>query len=148
MPIIPVQSGEDEQRLDLLLWEVLWQPLGFPRDVRDSFGIEGEQIVFAAREEEKMTGGLVAVMTSPSDIELRHIAVRPEARNRGTGGRLVGALVEEASRRGCRRLLVVSRNTSAGFFRKLAFQPAPVAAPEHPDFSMHGIAFIIMEKAV
>ncbi|HPL63978.1 MAG TPA: GNAT family N-acetyltransferase [Syntrophales bacterium] len=149
IPVIaPVHSDEDKQRLDNLFWEVLWKPLGFPRDVRGSFGTEGEKMEFAAFSGEKVIGGVAAFCPSPAILELRHIAVLPECQGRGIGTGLVKVLIEAGAERGSGRMLAVARNTSARFFRKLGFNAAPVAAPENPDFSMHGIFFIVMEKHI
>jgi len=38
-----VQTEDEARELDELLWQTLWQPFGFPRDVRHSFMIQGEK---------------------------------------------------------------------------------------------------------
>ncbi len=39
-----VKTKKDAAELDGLLWYVLWQPLGLPRDIRNNFSIDGEKI--------------------------------------------------------------------------------------------------------
>ena len=39
-----VETPQEAEELDQLLWEVLWKPLGFPRDIRQMFKIDGESI--------------------------------------------------------------------------------------------------------
>ncbi|MDD3617955.1 MAG: GNAT family N-acetyltransferase [Desulfobulbaceae bacterium] len=134
--------------VDELLWRVLWQPLGLPPDARGRFGIDGKEIVLAARERGKLVGGLVAVWTSRTEIELRHLAVAPEAQGKGIGRSLAAALSGIVAAKKGRRIHTIARSTSAGFFRRLGFQTAPGQAPEHPVFLAHSITFELMEKIV
>jgi N-acetylglutamate synthase-like GNAT family acetyltransferase len=146
--IEPLTSGQDIDAFGDLLWEVLWKPLELPRDIGDSFKLDGEKIEFAATENGNMVGGLVANWTTPKEVELRHLAVRPGAANRRVGTRLVEALLQAVKVRGCTRVHTIARNTSAGFFRKLGFTTAPGTPPEHPHFKKHGISFELLEKEI
>ena len=132
--------------LDTSLWEVLWRPLGLPRNVRDSFKLEGESFEFVAKSHGEVLGGLVANRTSPTEVKLRHIALKPEAQNQGAGSRLVNALIGTLSQNKCTRIRVIARDTSTGFFRKLGFTTSPGEAPEHPALKKHRITFELMEK--
>jgi hypothetical protein len=55
------QTVADE--FDELLWRVLWQPLGFPRNVRQEVKIDGESLELIAKLKGRVIGGVVAVWT-------------------------------------------------------------------------------------
>jgi len=144
--IAPAGSPAESKGLDQLLWEVLWRPLGFPRNIRDSFKLEGESIEIVAKAGGKLVGGLVACRISPSEVEIRHIAVQAEYRERGLGRRLAAHLISMVTAQGCRRIRTIARNTSAGFFRKQGFTASADPPAGHPDFEKHGITFELMTK--
>ena len=148
--IIIDESSEDFEISQLydLLWEVLWKPLDLPKDIHESFKLDGESLELIARSEGVLVGGLVAIWTSERDIEIRHIAVKPECQKQGIGFQLIDALLERISNQGCVRLHAIARNTSAPFFRKLGFKTAPGNPPEHSLFKKHGIAFELLERDV
>ena len=74
----PVTTQAQAKELDRILWEVLWKPIGLPRDVRETFKLEGESIELVATRGPEVVGGLVAVRQShPVALELRHIAWWP-----------------------------------------------------------------------
>lgn len=148
LTISVVSSPKEAESLDELLWSMLWKPLGLPRNIRQSFKIDGETIELIAKIEEQVVGGLVAVWTSKEEIELRHLAVVTEKQNQRIGQDLVVRLLEIAAFSRCRRIHTIARNTSVAFFRKLGFTTAPGIPPEHPVFQKHGISFELMEKEV
>ena len=131
--------------MDQLLWEVLWEPLLLPRDVRQSFQVEGNEMEVIAKSDGFMAGGLVAVFMDGGDVDLRHLAVRPEAQRQGIGNALLHALIETAQEKDCRRIHTIARNNSATFFRKSGFNTAPGTPPTHPLFEKHGITFELLE---
>jgi hypothetical protein len=49
------QNGQDE-----LLWDVLWKPLNFKRNVRESFKLDQPQIDIIAVDNSVVIGALVA----------------------------------------------------------------------------------------
>lgn len=136
----------DAEELDDFLWQTLWKPVNLPRDVRQQFRIEGEQIELVAHARGQIIGGLIAIWTSKDDVELHHLTVRPDAQNKGTGRRLVTALFEMVVVGGCRRIHTIARNTSSEFLRRLGFRIVVEIAPEHPDFKKHGIILELMER--
>ena len=146
--ITPVTTQAEYEELDALLWEVLWRPLGLPRNIRESFKIDGECVELVAKASGSLIGGLVANWTSPTEVELRHLAVRPEVQDQGVGSQLIKTLVRIVARRLCIRIHTIARDSSTGFFRKLGFSTAPGDAPEHPAFERHGITFELMEMRV
>jgi N-acetylglutamate synthase-like GNAT family acetyltransferase len=146
--IEPAASLKDEDELDELLWRILWHPLGLARRVRQGFKVDGESLELVAKENGRITGGVVAVWTGDTEVELRHLAVVQEAQNQGVGRRLVESMIEIVRPKGCRRIHTIARNTSVGFFRNVGFRTAPGAAPEHTVFKKHGIVFELMDRIV
>lgn len=141
-----VGSESEFNALDELFWEVLWKPIGLPRNIRQSFIIEGEGVDLVALSGDDVVGGLSANWIFPIEVELRHLVVKPEARGRGIGTALVKKLIDLVSYRNCSKLRIISRNTSSGFFKGLGFVPSPAGnVPEHPAFKRHGITFEMFE---
>jgi N-acetylglutamate synthase-like GNAT family acetyltransferase len=143
-----VSSKTESMELDHLLWEVLWKPLGLPRDVRRSLKLDGECLELVVKADRRIVGGLVANWIDDSGVEIRHIALEPEVQNQGIGRRLVTSLISTVSGQGCVRVQTIARSTSVGFFRKLGFTTSPCKPPEHSDFKKHGITFVLMERDV
>jgi N-acetylglutamate synthase-like GNAT family acetyltransferase len=142
-----VTSESDSEELDCLLWEILWKPIGFPREIRKSFEIGGTTLEIVARNNSSIVGGLVAVWTSAHEVEIRHIAVTDNRQKTGVGKKLINSLLETVTAQGCSRIHTVARNTSTGFFEKVGLTKIPGATLEHPAFAKHGIYFNPMEKA-
>ena len=143
-----LDSSSEVAELDQLLWEILWKPLDLPRDIRDSFKLEGERLELGAKVGNLLVGGLVANWTSLTEVEIRHLAVRPDSHGRGIGSRLVAELLERVVEQGCTRVHTIARNTSADFLRNLGFTTAPGEPPEHPLFKKHGITFELLQKDI
>jgi len=146
--IEPTTSPKDADEFDELLWRILWQPLGLPRNVRQGFKVDGESLELVAKENGRIIGGVVAVWTGATEVELRHVAVVKEAQNKGTGRRLIESVIDIVRSRGCRRVHTIARITSSDFFRNLGFRTAPGTAPEHSVFKKHGIVFELMDRFV
>jgi N-acetylglutamate synthase-like GNAT family acetyltransferase len=141
-------SPKDSDELDELLWRILWEPLHLPRSMRQEFKVEGESFELVAKENGRVTGGAVVIWTGDDEVELRHMAVEPEAQMQGTGRRLIDRLVEIVRSKGCRKIHTMARNTSVGFYENLGFRKAPGTVPAHPAFSKHGIFFELMDRFV
>lgn len=144
----PITSQKETEELDQLLWETLWNPLGLPRNVRDSFKLEGSAITLAAMADDVITGGLVAVWTSAGEVEIRHLAVAGGFQKQGVGACLIESILNTVADQGCTRIHTIARSISSGFFAKMGFSTAPGTPPEHPDFKKHGITFVLMEKVI
>jgi hypothetical protein len=141
-------AADESLQLDHLLWDVLWRPLGLPRDFRESVKQGGPEYEVVARGCGRVIGGIVATRTSRSAVEIRHIAVLPEVQGQGVGSRLVASLAAVVYGEGCTRITTVARNTSAGFFARLGFTAVPDTVPPHPGFIGHGISFLRMEQQI
>lgn len=63
-------SDKEKIELDQLLWDVLWKPLGLPRDIRQSFKLNNPQIDLVAVDNGVAIGGLVANWLSESENEI------------------------------------------------------------------------------
>ena len=140
-----VETPQEAEELDQLLWEVLWKPLGFPRDIRQRFKIDGESIELVIKESDRIIGGLVAIWTGKGEIEIRHLAVHPDAQNQKLGRGLVTTLCNIVMSSDCQRVHTIARNTSVEFFRGMGFKKATGTPPEHSIFKKNGIAFELME---
>jgi N-acetylglutamate synthase-like GNAT family acetyltransferase len=140
-------SDREKSELDQLLWDVLWKPLGFPRNIRQSFKLNTPQIDLVAVDNGVVIGGLVANWLSENEIEIRHIAVRFEYQRLSTGKRLVERLIKLVQKDTPVRIITCARNTSADFFAKLGFKSTGEYI-EHQDFTRHGIKFQQMSLKV
>lgn len=139
MQIRTAKTDREKNELDQLLWDVLWKPLGLPRDIRKSFSLNGRQIEIIVINGGIVIGGLVANWLSSRKIEIRHIAVSPEHQGTSIGRRLVEKLITQVRRPHPVKILTDARNTSVGFFTKLGFKLTGITL-EHPNFMAHGIS--------
>jgi N-acetylglutamate synthase-like GNAT family acetyltransferase len=148
-PTIKIIDSEDEsQELDSLLWEVLWKPIGLPRDFRESIEWDNENMEFAVRSGNQLLGGLVANWISENTVELRHIALLPKAQGSGLGKGLVQHLIEEVKQEYCSVIETTARSTSIGFFRKMGFIVLFGDNVSHPLFLQRGITFTRMQYKI
>lgn len=142
MEVRRAQSGEESRQLDQLLWEVLWEPLGFPRDVRPEFDLVGTPVFdVVALEGAEVVGGLVAGWVGEGRMEIRYLAVRPEHQRRGVGAKLISCLAAIATEQAPATIETHSRNTSLGFYQKHGFEPIDDRWEEFAPFAKHGILF-------
>jgi N-acetylglutamate synthase-like GNAT family acetyltransferase len=141
-----VTTSEEVIALEDFLWQILWRPLDLPRDIRQHFKVDGKETELICKDGDLIVGGLVAVWTGENEVELLHIAVRPESQKKGIGQYLVEALIEIVESRRCARIYTIARNTSSGFFQRLGFKKIPGVVPEHQAFKKYGITFELMER--
>jgi ribosomal protein S18 acetylase RimI-like enzyme len=139
-----VKSDTEKLKLDQLLWDVLWEPLKLPRNVRRTYSSGRPEIELIALSQRKAIGGLVANQLSEDRFEIRHLAVRPEYQRQSVGRLLVQELLKRIRKRSTVRLQTYARNTSSGFFSRLGFKQTGDFV-EHKDFTEHGIRFQRME---
>ena len=140
MEIKRATSDGEKGELDRLLWDVLWKPLGFSRDIRQSFKLDKPQIDLIAVHNDAIVGGLVANRLSDSEVEIRHIAVAPDFQGQSVGRGLVKKLIELIKSDTSVKILTYARNTSVGFFARLGFVSTGEDL-EHPSFAKYGITF-------
>ena len=138
MNIKPATTKREKNESDRLLWNVLWKPLNLPRHIRDSFKIDTPQIELIAVDGKVIAGVLVANWLSEKEIEIRHIAVRPDYQENSIGTLLVKELFGLVREKAPLRIQIHARNTSIGFFSKLGFKLSGNRL-DHKDFIKQGI---------
>ncbi len=138
MNIKPVTMRQEEKKVDQLLWDVLWQPLNFRRNIRESFRLDKPQIEIVAVDSNDIVGALVANWLSSKEIEIRHIAVKPDFQRMAIGSSLVEELYRLIQDKTLITIQTYARNTSVGFFSKLGFKPIGNRL-EVEGFAEHGI---------
>ncbi len=133
-----VATADQSAELDALLWEVLWRPIGLPRDFRTLIARGPVETELVALDAGRLAGGAVLVHHDDR-LELRHLAVAPIYQRQGVGQRLVRLAVDLA----CQGHPVETwaRNTSVAFFERLGFEPVDSEWREAALFSDHGIRF-------
>ena len=136
-----IMDTDEKEELDDLLWEILWKPLDFPKNIRDSFRLDGPGIELVAKQGDIIVGGVVANWMTPTEVALRHIVVADGFKGSGVGKILFEQLKIVVSSVGCKVIRGYSRNTSVEFFKQLGFVPMPGKIAEHPQFAKHGISF-------
>ena len=146
MKITPPAKNQNES-LEQLLWEVLWRPLGFERDVQDEFKLDSEEIRLVASVDDRLVGAMVVNTTDEYEYEIRHIAVKEQYQRTGIGKALVQHFIEKMSTERLTKIRTIARNTSQPFFKQLGFRTIQ-DYPDHPKFIEHGITFSLMEKAI
>lgn len=105
-------SIKEKYELDQLLWDVLWRPLNLGRDIRNSFKLDKPQIDLIALDHGVVVGGLIANWLSGNEVEIRHIAVRPEYQRCSVGCLLIRRLINLMQGRAPLRIQTYARNTS------------------------------------
>ena len=84
---------------------------------------DGEGLGFVVKDESGRTVGVAAGYTWAGIAEIRQMWVDEAHRGRGCGAALLTAMVDEAARRGVRRVWVASYSFQApGFYEKAGFR--------------------------
>jgi ribosomal protein S18 acetylase RimI-like enzyme len=123
---------------------------GYEVELRDAERRAHEAVLLVAVTGDVVIGALTlapygssyAEVAGPGEVELRMLAVAPEARRRGVAERLVVAALREAVARGTRRVVLStldSMPTAHRLYRRLGF----VAAPER-DWGHEGVALRVL----
>jgi len=134
-----VRTERNKAELDQFLWEVLWEPLGFDRDVRKEFNLDVPHIDLMAFDKQTLGGGLVAYYIKDTEVEIRHIAVKSDMQGSAVGRRLVDSLISLLPVKQVAKLKVYARSTSEGFYARCGFVPYGDRF-EHHLFAKHGIS--------
>jgi ribosomal protein S18 acetylase RimI-like enzyme len=125
--IVPKNEADLERYFELR-WRVLrapWdQPRGSERDDR-----EDESIHLMVRD---ANGGALAVgrlhLNSPTEAQVRFMAVDPRAQGRGLGSLILRSLEERAQEAGARTVVLNARESAQRFYEQHAYRvegPAP-----------------------
>jgi len=138
MKIKQATTQQELNELDQLLWDVLWKPLNFRRNIRESFKLDKPQIDLIAVDKNITIGALVANWLSENEIEIRHIAAQPVSQGSSVGRLLVEELFRLIQGEAPLTIQTHARSTSIGFFTKLGFKPRGNRL-EYDEFMKHGI---------
>lgn len=114
---------DDVMEIERAVFSVPWTETGF-----FSFMIR-EGTVFLVAVEEGRICGYCGFVSAADEADITNVAVDPACRRRGTGGKLIGALLAEASELGIRQMFLEVRqsNTAAiGLYRKFGFCDAGI----------------------
>ncbi|TBL78987.1 GNAT family N-acetyltransferase [Paenibacillus thalictri] len=140
MLVALVDNEPLREKMEVLLYDEMWKPLGMGRESRKALSMEGEEIGFACVEDEEVLGAMVLFLNGTL-AEIRFAAVSAQARNKGIGRRLweeVAAYVERHT--GIDTVELHSRNNAIEFWSRLGFQEASPWL-DHRLYEPHGIRF-------
>jgi N-acetylglutamate synthase-like GNAT family acetyltransferase len=123
MDIKQATTHQEQNELDQLLWDVLWKPLNFKRNVRETFKLNMPQIDLIAIDQDVIIGALIANWLSSDEIEIHHIAVKRDLQKKAVGRMLFEELSRLTQDITPLTITTYARNTSIGFFSKLGLEP-------------------------
>lgn len=141
MEVIYTVKPELLAEADLLLYQVLWQPHGLPRDTRRKFPVEGHEYTFVAIEESQIVGCVLVISSKGKDMEFRHAAIAKGYQGEGLGTKLVQYAISYAKSNFLgQRAFVYARDTAIGFWQKQGFRSEDEIV-SHSEFSNTEIKF-------
>ena len=117
----PYAAQEWKSYFDLR-WRVLRQPWGQPRgSERDDFDAKSFHLML------REPGGAAAAvgrlhLNSPSEAQVRYMAVEEGCARRGIGGRILEELESRARAAGRTRMILNSRESAVPFYRKHGYE--------------------------
>jgi putative acetyltransferase len=97
-----------------------------------------------AREAGRPVGCVACKPQEPGTVELKRMYVRPDQRGKGTGQRLVSALLGQAREQGARRIVLDSFHTMTSahaIYRGMGFVDVP-APDDFPTSLRHKVVFM------
>jgi len=119
--VAPVDAAEFERYFDLR-WRVLrapWQqPQGSERDDRED---ESIHLMVRAEDGEALAVGRLH-LNSPTEAQVRFMAVDPRAQGRGLGSMVLRALEERAQKAGARHLVLNARESAQRFYEQHGYR--------------------------
>jgi N-acetylglutamate synthase-like GNAT family acetyltransferase len=142
--ISSAKSKSQKGQLDALLWDALWSSLGLPRNARETFALEGDEIALIAMKGQICVGGLVGVIINEEQAKIRHLAVQPAYQKQKVGSALVSTFMQMMAEKNTQLGKTVARNASEPFFKKLGFRRTSDKL-EHPNFARQDIHFYEMQ---
>jgi len=148
MQIFTTSDVDILKQADTLLYEVLWEPFGLPRDTRSKFPIDGDEYVFVAFQKDQLVGAFVLIVQDRV-AELRHAAVEIKHQGNGIGRSLCKFIIDFAGGHGINRIEVYGRNTAIGFWENLGFVDTS-GWLDHDFFVNYGIRFkkMVLEVSI
>lgn len=138
--------GEIDQSEQLLYTE-LFEPLGLDKSAREELRAEGEDRYFVTKLDGKIVAAMILTVNGTS-AEVHHAAVAKAYRGKEIGLTLWQVVHEYAKRQGIRQIVVYSRNTSFGFWRRCGLEDTAEDWIEHEPFVPHNIRYKKMQLDV
>lgn len=119
--IVPKTSADLEHYFDLR-WRVLrapWdQPRGSERDDRED---ESIHLMFRGANGEALAAGRLH-LNSPTEAQVRFMAVDPSAQGRGLGSLVLRNLEDRARQAGAKRMILNARETAQRFYEQRGYK--------------------------
>ena len=117
----PAGAAEFERYFDLR-WRVLRAPLEQPRgSERDDREDESIHLMVRAADGEALATGRLH-LNSPTEAQVRFMAVDPKAQGRGLGSIVLRALEESARKAGARHLVLNARESAQRFYEQHGYR--------------------------
>lgn len=96
--------------------------------------LAGGGTILFARVGARVVGTVALVRLGPDEFEIAKMGVDPDQRGQGIGDALMAAIIDEARRRGARRLKIETNSRLAAalrLYRRYGFVDQPVAGSAH-----------------
>lgn len=114
-------TGEDFEQYYALRWKVLREPWDQPRESeKDEF--ESGAIHLMAWSEGTLVGVGRLHFTSPTEAQIRYMAVEEDRRNRGVGAEILAELEKRARERGATSVVLNARDRAVCFYEEHGYR--------------------------
>ena len=115
--VIPTTDADLERYFDLR-WRVLREPWAQPRgSERDDREDESIHLMFRAANGDALAAGRLHLNT-PTEAQVRFMAVDPRAQGCGLGSRLLRSLEDRAREAGAKRIVLNARESAQRFYEQ------------------------------
>lgn len=122
MPIKQIDHGTKEyQQMVELRTEILRKPLGLIFN-EEELKKEGNDILIAAFEEDKMLGCCLLTKMDTKCVRLRQMAVQNNLQGKGIGAAMMNYAENVARDAGYHKVIMHARKTATVFFEKLGYK--------------------------
>lgn len=111
------ETAEDFEQYYALRWEVLRGPWGQPRE-SEKDEHEGDAIHLMAWNDEILVGVGRLHFNSPTEAQIRYMAVKENCRNAGIGAEILRELERRAEQRGAGHISLNARDRAVSFYQK------------------------------
>jgi ribosomal protein S18 acetylase RimI-like enzyme len=116
------ESPDEFDRYYDLRWRVLREHLGLPRgSERDEGDAAANHVAVWDERGAPLAAGRLH-FNSPTEAQIRYMAVDPAAQRSGYGRQVIEHLEGIARERGATTMVLNSRDTAAGFYQKLGYE--------------------------
>ena len=119
--------------------EVLRKPLGLSLKDGDQ-SMDADDIIFIAKERDKVVGCLMLHSISTSIVKFRQMAISPEYQGKGIGSKIVTAAEKFVADQKYKTITLHAREVVTGFYKNLGYNTTSSI------FTEVGIPHVIMKK--